>query len=222
MTKTEAKKHPAKFSSEILAVMDGWVRMEAFWLDKRQRRLRVLDPMAGVGRVHQLPGKTFGIELEPEWAHQHPRTQVGDALALPWRRDSFDVIAVSPTYGNRFADSHNAQDGSVRHSYTHDLGRKLHPNNSGQLHWGPKYRAFHEEAWAETVRVLRPGGLFILNISDHVRGKQVMPVTAFHCGVLVGLGGQCFARRDIPTKRMRKGQNHKARVEAEHVLAFRF
>lgn len=219
-------KHPAPFSADILRVMDGWIRMESFWLDKRQRRMRVLDPFAGTGRVHRLPGKTFGIELEPEWANMHPRTQVGNALALPWRRDSFDIIATSPCYGNRFADSHTAMDNSTRRSYTHDLGRKLSEGSSGAMHWGPEYRKFHELAWAEAVRVLRPGGLFILNISDHIRGGKQMPVSRFHCDVLEEHGLTCFARRDVATKRMRKGQNHghdgqRTRVEVEHVFAFR-
>jgi hypothetical protein len=477
--------------------MDGWIRMEAFWLGKRLDKVRVLDPMAGVGRVHRLPGKTFGVELEAEWADQaNGPMYVGDCRQLPWRRNSFDVIAVSPcleqshrmltndlrwkaagdivegdellafnesgqpgvgtasrrrwerstvvrsepmsvpcvrvilengdevittpnhpwlayrysyggrsaewvasedlmgspgagttrghragrrqpyyvmrqvepwtertskdagwlagmfdgegslslgwhgspkmtltqvegpvidhaedlmerfgyapnriartdnvehrqkvanlyvtggfpgmlralgelrpmrllskwetldvasrtvwaekvrveavepcgvrdiqgiettsgtyigegylhhnTYGNRMADHHNAQDGSVRHSYTHDLGRRLTPGNSGELHWGFGYKKFHVEAWTEAVRVLRPGGLFLLNVSDHVRKREVVPVSAWHCDVMKYLGGKCFARRDVETRRLRKGQNHAARVDCEHVFAFRF
>ena len=218
---TSGVKHPAKFSDPILRVVDGWVRMEAFWLPKRLRRLRILDPFAGTGLVHQLPGLTFGVELEPEWATMHPRTQVGNALALPWKRNSFDVIVTSPCYGNRFADSHNAQDGSLRRSYTHDLGRKLHPDNAGQLHWGDEYRRFHREAWREAARVLRPGGLFILNVSDHIRGGKRVPVSAWHVTTLEAMGLEVFAHRDVATRRMRQGENHLARVDCEHVIALR-
>lgn len=35
---------------------------------------------------------------------------VGNALALPFPDGSMDVLATSPCYGNRMADSHNAQD----------------------------------------------------------------------------------------------------------------
>lgn len=213
--------HPAKFSPEIIHVLDAWIRMEAFFQNKRQRRLRVLDPMAGVGGVHQLPGSTYGVEIEQEWSDQHPRNQVGDALALPWRRDSFDVICVSPVYGNRMSDSFNAQDTSKRIGYHFQLGRKPSKGSSATLHWGLGYRRFHLAAWTEAVRVLRPGGLFLLNVSDHLRGGERQHVSAWHCNTLDQLGLTCFARRDIPTKRMRFGQNHEARVEHEHVFAFR-
>jgi hypothetical protein len=214
-------KHPAPFSASILQVMDSWIRMESFWLDKRQRRMRVLDPMAGVGRVHQLPGLTFGVEIEKEWSDQHPRTIQGNALALPWRANSFDVVAVSPVYGNRMSDSFEAKDTSKRISYKFALGRKPSEGSSATLQWGPKYRIFHELAWREARRVLRPGGLFLLNASDHLRAGEQVPVTAFHCRVLDDLGCVCFARRDVATRRMRFGANHQARVPFEHVLAFR-
>ena len=91
-----------------------------------------------------------------------------NAIALPFRDESFDAVVTSPTYGNRFADKHNAKDGSIRRSYTHDLGRTLHAENSGSMQWGQAYRDLHVKAWAECFRVVRPGGLFVLNISDHV------------------------------------------------------
>lgn len=213
--------HPAKFSPEILSVLQAWVRMEAFFQDKRQRRMRILDPFGGTGLVHALPGKTFAVELEPEWALQHPRTQVGNALALPWRKDSFDCVVTSPCYGSRMADSHNAKDESKRIGYRFQLGRMPSEGSSAVMQWGQEYRRFHLQAWTEVVRVLRPGSAMLLNISDHVRNKERQHVSAWHCDVLHGLGMTCFARRDVPTRRMRFGSNHEARVECEHVFAFR-
>lgn len=221
MTNEVKVKHPAQFSPEILRVMDAWIRMESFWLDKRQRRMRVLDPFAGTGGIHKLPGLTFGVELEEEWAEMHPRTQVGNALKLPFKRDSFDIVATSPCYGNRFADAHNPKDPSKRRSYKFDLGRDLTEGSSAGMQWGTEYQRFHVKAWTEAVRVLRPGGLLLLNISDHIRNKERVHVSAWHCHQLKMLGLDCFARRDIPTRRMRFGQNHEARVESEHVFAFR-
>jgi hypothetical protein len=218
---TDAPIHPAKFSPEILQVLDGWIRMESFFTGKRQRRMRVLDPMAGTGRVHRLPGLTFGVEIEREWAAMHPRTTHGNALHLPWKANSFDCIVVSPPFGNRLSDSHNAQDGSVRHSYTHDLGHKLHEDNTGHMPWGPEYRKTMRAIWTETARVLRPEGLWLLDVSDFVKGGEIVPVSRWHKECLNDLGLTCFAQRDIPIKRMRFGQNHAARVEATHVLAFR-
>lgn len=107
--------HPAKFSTAITNRIDEIVAGEALRLD---RPLRILDPFAGVGRVHLLAEaphsfgrhETVGVELEPEWAANDPRTIVGDATALPFAADSFDVLVTSPCYGNRMKDSHNARE----------------------------------------------------------------------------------------------------------------
>lgn len=103
--------HPAKFPKYVLDRIALYVRAEARQLG---RPARVLDPFAGVGRIHDLPrryAETTGVELEPEWAACRARTIVGDALALPedWT-GRFDVVATSPCYGNRMADSHEARD----------------------------------------------------------------------------------------------------------------
>jgi SAM-dependent methyltransferase len=192
--------HPARFSKKLMPIfeeyLDGY-----FW---------VLDPFAGTGRIHDVPGEhhTIGIEIEPEWAELHPSTIVGDATDLPmvWT-DRFDAICTSPCYGNRLADHHNASDGSLRRSYTHDLGRKLHPNNAGGMHWGPEYRELHEKAWNECARVLKPGGRFILNIKDHIRGGIRQPVTSWHLGVLVDLGLRLFAVQVVDTPQLKQGEN---------------
>lgn len=205
--------HPAKFSQPILDVIAD--------LTNGQRPL--LDPFAGTGRIHQLGGDTWGVEIEPEWATLHPRTVAGDALHLPWRDESFAAVATSCTYGNRLADHHNARDGSVRHSYTHDLramvgdpARHLHPNNSGTLKWGPAYRVFHEAAWAEVYRVLQPGGRFVLNVSDHYARRERQQVCAWHRTALASLGFELDEVIEVPTVRLRYGANRE-RVEAEEV-----
>jgi SAM-dependent methyltransferase len=205
-------RHPARFSDEILPVIAAAVPPAEY--------PRVLDPFAGVGRIHDLGNLTVGVEIEPEWARARPGTIVANALALPFPDESFDAVATSPTYGNRLADHHEARDGSVRHSYTHDLGRKLHPNNSGAMHWGPEYRTFHSRAWASVVRVLRPGGRFVLNVSDHIRDHERKRVTDWHVETLTKLGLHEIDRVDVPTKRMRYGANADARVDAEHVITF--
>ena len=187
----------------------------------------MLDPFAGTGRIHQLYGarsvdeaevETFGVEIEPEWANMHPRTVVGDATALPFVDDSFDCIVTSPCYGNRMADHHEAKDDSRRVTYRHTLGRPLHPNNAGQLQWGDKYRAFHLAAWAEAARVLKPGGTFILNCSDHIRAGKVQRVTTWHIFALIGLGFELIDGARIKTPRMGFGANAKARVGYESVV----
>lgn len=202
-------KHPAKFSAPILDVLDRLVPDGV-----------ILDPFAGTGRIHQLQrdGRhTVGVEIEPEWAGMHPHTIVGDALHLPFADGWVDGICTSPTYANRMADHHDAKNGSKRMTYRHVLGRPLHPHNSGQLQWGEKYRDFHRAAWAEAVRVLKPDGHVILNVSDHIRRGKVVPVTDFHLETFAELGFKVANRTEVPTDRMGFGANRELRVDHEVV-----
>jgi SAM-dependent methyltransferase len=204
--------HPAVFSEPIMPILADL--LEGYPL--------VLDPFAGTGRIHQLADQgwdTVGVELEPEWANLHPRTIVGNALALDFGAGAFDAIATSPTYGNRMADHHNAYDPQTRRTYTHDLGRELHPANSGALQWGDEYRAFHQQAWLEAVRVLRHGGRFVLNVKDHIRDGCWVDVAGWHVDQLVKLGLTVAAIRPVAAEGFRLGANSPARVGAELVIA---
>jgi SAM-dependent methyltransferase len=203
-------KHPAPFSDKLLPVLEELLPVDA----------KVLDPFAGTGRIHELPQDTVGVELEPEWAALHPRTIVGNALALPFSDATFDAVATSPCYGNRFADHHKARDGSRRRSYTHDLGRDLHPDNAGAMHWGEAYRDFHRRAWQEVARVLKPEAVFVLNVSNHIRNGQEQPVWQWHLEAVCDLGFKLDTIVTVLTPRMRYGQNGYARVDGEKVMRF--
>lgn len=231
MTETsEAVRHPARYSNELVPVLTGVLRSER---DNIQRQLTtdtsysplVLDPFAGTGRIHEIADlagwSSVGVEIEPEWAEMHTSTVLGSALDLPWEGGHFDAVVTSPTYGNRFADSHNARDGSLRRSYTHDLGRQLHEDNSGAMQWGPRYRDFHRDAWKESVRVLRTGGILVLNISDHIRKGERQAVTGFHIRALCHLGLDVEDIDMVSTRRMRYGANSDARPIGEYVITFR-
>lgn len=199
---------------------------------------RILDPFAGTGRIHELASdgrRTTGVEIERELAALHRNTFLGDALNLQPLIDhevrfpvTFDSVVTSPTYGNRFADAHNAKDDSVRRSYTHDMRRmtgdptrKLHKNNSGTLHFGPAYLDFHRRVWVECARVLVPGGFMFLNISDFIRRGKRVPVVASHKGLLRRAGFEVLGEEQVGTPRMRYGQNHEARVDGEVVIVAR-
>jgi tRNA G10 N-methylase Trm11 len=206
--------HPARFSRRVLAVMSEWLPAEEY--------PRVLDPFAGTGLIANLRpeggGEIVGIEIEPEWAALAPERKgftmkVGDARRLRYKPGRFDAIAVSPVFGNRMSDHHNAKDASVRRSYTHDLGRPLSPGNAGVMQWGGEYRAFHAEAWAEAVRVLRPGGRFVLNIKNHIRGGEEQKVAEWHMRCLRNLGMTRVATVPIQAQHLRQGSNRKRCVE---------
>ena len=207
-------KHPAKYTDSLLPVMAGMLR----------GRRRILDPFGGTGKVFLLEHwlgagvEIQAVELEPEFAAVNPRTKVGNALALPWPDGYFDAVNTSPTYGNRMADC--LQDNWQRISYTDRLGRKLSPDNSGAMQWGPKYRAFHVAAWTEARRVLQVGGAFVLNIKNHIRAGKVQPVTEWHIEALTALGFRLQRHERVNTPSMRYGANSDKRVEYESVILF--
>lgn len=134
---------------------------------------------------------------------------------------SFDAIVTSPVYGNRMSDHHNARDDSRRHTYRHYLGRPLTEGNSGMLQWGKKYREFHTTAWRLATQLVRPGGLFVLNVSDHIRKGKVERVAAWHLKVLMGLGWTLEQVVKVPTPRQRHGENSNLRVDGEMVYVLR-
>lgn len=208
--------HPAKFTAILLPTMARMLR----------GRKRILDPFAGTGRIFLLEHwlgdvEVQGIEIEPEWAALHPRTTLGNALDLPWNDAYFDAICCSPTYANRMADaSVESSRGNGWQTYTYQLGRKLHPDNSGQLQWGKKYRDFHERAWLEARRVLQVGGSFVLNIKDHIRDGKRVYVTQWHYECLRSLGFRFVESKNIDTPSMTRGQNREARVGYESVFHF--
>lgn len=180
----------------------------------------LLDPFAGTGRVHELGRPSWGIEIEPEWAALHPRTLVGNALELPFRDHSFDCVVTSPAYGNRMADHHEARDDSKRNTYRHTLGRRLNQFNSGGIQWGDYYRFFHVAAWTEVRRVLKPGELFLMNISDHIRKGKVVPVSEWHREAVEALGFKTIGEQRIRTRRQKQGANGNLRVDHEMIWLF--
>jgi len=205
--------HPAKYSDVLLPVFDKYLPDDNH---------RILDPFAGTGKLKQIRPSCTLLEIEPEWA-EICGAIVGDATDMPFSDDYFDAICTSPTYGNRMADSfidHQIEKKYKRNTYTHALGRKLSDNNSGGMQWGVEYRKLHVKAWQECSRVLKNGGVFILNISDHIRAGKRVEVTDWHIGILCELGFKEIEHIKCETRRQRFGQNHSLRVKYESIVVF--
>ena len=214
--------HPAKYSDALLPFIAHYLQGAA----------NVLDPMGGSGKLAKIKaygyrGRVICNDLEPEWAARENVAngyavdlwQHSDAAAMTWAADAaFDAIATSPTYGNRMADHHNARDASRRITYRHKLGRALHPENTGAMQWGAAYRHKHLAIYRECLRVLKPGGLFVLNVSDHIRGGRRVYVSKWHLDALRGLGMRLRGCHAIKTPRNRFGANARARCAAEYVF----
>lgn len=219
--------HPARYSKQLIPLFS---RLLGSYANGK----RVLDPFAGVGGIHALRDDgydTTGVELEPEWANLHEHTSVGDATDLPFGDEEFDAVVTSPAYGNRLADSYNSSDPHLRRSYRFDLGRELTDGNAGAMQWGDTYRDLHLAAWAEAKRVLRPGGVLLLNIKDHYRNYERQPVAGWHVTALCRLGFTLLehttdvARPDevdatVGAPNLRQGANSELRL-AEQVYVMR-
>lgn len=210
--------HPAKYTDALLG---EFVKM-------LNGCNRILDPFGGTGKVFLLnlwypDAEIQAVEIEPEWARVNSRTTLGNALDLPWKDNYFDAICTSPTYGNRMADH---DEGTIaigwngRRTYAAAIKRQLHKDNSGSLQWGKEYRNFHFLAWTEAKRVLRPGGVFVLNIKNHIRGGVEQLVTEWHIEALQSLEYRLIEHSKINTPSMRFGQNSEARIEYESVIKF--
>lgn len=223
----QLKDNPAPFSEEILEEL---ALILNDYVDAVQHPIKLLDPFAGTGKIHQLATpriKTFGVELEPEWAAWHQATEIGDALHLRWRRNTFNVVATSPVYPNRMTDHHNAGDGSFRRTYKHFLGRDPSEGSSTVLPWGPTYQAFHFVALHEMNRVLKPGGLLIINVSNHFKtvakgeDPQEQMVCEWYAQTIMNMGYYLHEAIRVSTRRFRYGENYKNRVNGELIIVMR-
>ena len=214
-------KHPAKYSDILIPIFAEILPSEG----------RVLDPFAGTGKLAKI--KDFGFsgiivcnEIEPEWVdsseHNVDEWHIGDASDMKWAPDaSFDAICTSPTYGNRMADHFDSTDGSKRITYRHFIGRPLSDMNTGRMQWGEKYRDKHVECYLEFLRILKNGGIMVVNLSNHIRSGVEVDVCGWHRCVLTEMGMSLIDEVSVITPRMGFGANGKARVLSEVVMVFK-
>jgi len=219
--------HPATFTPAVLDVIRDVLLAER---ELQGRELEVLDPFAGTGGIHALDVldgiNTYGLELEPEWAGQHPDTMVGDATDIPDPDNTFDAVATSPAYGNRMADAYDGRDGSTRRTYRLALGRPLTEGSGAGLQFhnsrrGDGYRDLHAKAIAEMVRVVKPGGLIVVNMKNHIRGGYLQLAVEWWLQKLLEHGCAIVEIRRVPVTGYGFGQNGDLRVDAEHVIVVR-
>jgi hypothetical protein len=88
------------------------------------------------------------------------------------------------------------------------------------MQWGNTYRAVHTQAWQESVRVLKPNGTFLLNISDHIRAGNLIPVSRWHCETLQACGLSLIETYQVATPRNRQGANGNKRAACEYIFVF--
>ncbi len=187
---------------------------------------RVLDPFAGIGTTakYLIDYDVVGIELEPEWANQCPKTICGDSLKIVPFLGKFDAIVTSPAYGNRMADDFEAKDNSKRITYRHTIGRKLTTGTTANLHFGRKnggYEKLHEKIWSVCVNALSDNGIFVLNCKDFIRNSKIIEVTSWHRNVIESFGMQIVEENKIPSKGMGFGKSAEKRVGYENIICFK-
>lgn len=206
-------KHPAKYTDCLLPIFSEYLKATDL----------VLDPFAGTGKLKKVIPNAVLLEIEFEWASMSGAI-VADSQYMPLRSNVFDAVCTSPTYGNRMADhfvDHQPHKNYIRNTYRHCIGRELNPNNSGRMQWGNKYKKLHIAVWKECKRVLKKNGVFILNISDHIRvGKRVY-VSDWHVELLKDLGFKLLKSIEVKTPRQRMGKNSNLRVGCEYVFVFK-
>ena len=225
----ETKRRAGKPTPHFAKYCDGVVRVVS---ERIPDGSRVLDPMAGtMERLRELERPEFGghqvhgIELEPEWVndYRHPRLIQGDARSMPYEGEFFDVVVCSPSFGNRMADRTGTWWDSVdRRTYASALGRNVSAGSACVQFTSPDYARLHLAIWAESVRVLKTGGLVFLNLKDHVRGGKVVPVTTLHRRLMSSLAMVEIGDTAVPAKGLPAGANHDVRAESvEKIITWR-
>ena len=184
----------------------------------------VVDPFGGTGKLALL-GQRWRVlcgDLEPEWVGQAWRYGAKglrwDATALPLASGSVPAVVTSPAYGNRLADAYaydpcdaGRRSDGTRRSYRGFLGRPLSEGSGAGLQWGDAYRALHERALREFVRVLAPGGMLVVNMKDHVRGGRLQRVCDWWAEALRTAGARVTCRKNI----VLAGDQNLARARAQ-------
>jgi SAM-dependent methyltransferase len=215
--------HPAPYSDCILTAIDEALPAAGVFL----------DPMCGSGRCFELerPGRVVvGGEIEREFAALHSKTMVADATRLPFGAGAFDGGFTSPAYPNRMAGDYTGpgwtKNPKGRRNYSlskrwlaRDERVVLHRHNTAR--YGVKrgiaeYWDLHLRIWGEVGRVVKPGGVFVLNAKD----LPGMTVVDGHVEMLEAAGFAVEYRMPVFPPGYRYGAN-RHRVDHEEIVVMR-
>ena len=67
---------------------------------------------------------------------------------------------------------------------------------------------------------MRPDGLMIVNVSDHIRKGQAVQVVDWHVKAITSIGLLLIDKIPVKTPRLRFGANRDVRVSVEWILVF--
>lgn len=234
---TQKTGHPCPWTPAVLDEVVRQLDIEA--MDLGTEKLAVIDGFAGGGkRVWEHVGARrhiwIGLELEPSFI-EAPWVQQGNALHIPFGARSFDAYATSLVFPNGLADDFvsSEDDDSHRNTYSHyaranrgDRTYRLHQDNAGAMGWGRKgdgsrWRNLHSRAFAEGRRVLGRGGLFVIEIKDHIVKGRVVPVTDWVVEELGRQGCAVMDRIEVPVPGNRFGANGALRVDHSTIVVAR-
>lgn len=209
-------RHPAMYSSALMPFIARYISAGDL----------ILDPFGGTGgRIAALALRIGASVVVNELEYNVIANAAGtyktcaDAMLLPFASNTFCKVITSPTFANRMADQFT--DHTRRNTYTAGFGAALHKNNTGALQWGEKYRAAHRAAWGEAIRVLAPGGVFVMDCKDHIRAGKRQYVTDWHVKTLQELGLIHIDQHAVCVPSNRQGQNGAARVGYHMIHVFR-
>lgn len=210
--------HPATYTASLLPIFTKHLLGCA----------NVLDPLAGTGKIgniklHGYRGYIVANDIE-EWGTNRYVDEFHhmDAAHLTFADGAFASVCCSPPYGNRIANSALGWNRKFRYNtYDRALGRPLQRGNAGSMVWGDAYRETHTAIWRECIRVLKPHGIFILNISDHIRSARRVYVSKWHLDTLRAFGLTLEKTYAVRTPRLRLGANADARCACEYVFVMR-
>jgi len=114
------------------------------------------------------------------------------------------------------------KESSKRMTYRHVLGRELNPGNTGMYQFTQnEYKQLHYAVYEECHRILEPGGIMIVNVSDHIRKGQRQPVCQWHKGAMRNAGFTHVRTQEVSTNRMGFGANSDVRVDTEEFQIYR-